>query len=215
MTRRIPVVATIVVALAVAAMVALGIWQLRRLHEKEQLLARYQANQSRPLTAFAAVWPVRDEWLYRRVGVTCLTVTGWRVQAGRSADGVTGWRHIASCSTGAEGPGVLVDMGVSDQSAAPKGWTGGRVSGRLIWSPAGEPLVERLFVKPAAPTPMIVSEQPAPGLARSADPTPAAIPNNHLAYAVQWFLFAAVAAIIYGVALRRRGRSVAPPPPQG
>ena len=30
------------------------------------------------------------------------------------------------------------------------------------------------------------------------------VPNNHLAYAGQWFFFAAVAALIYLVALRRR-----------
>jgi cytochrome oxidase assembly protein ShyY1 len=30
------------------------------------------------------------------------------------------------------------------------------------------------------------------------------MPNNHLAYAVQWFLFAAIALIIYIIAVRRR-----------
>ncbi|MBM3928735.1 MAG: SURF1 family protein, partial [Sphingomonadales bacterium] len=40
----------------------------------------------------------------------------------------------------------------------------------------------------------------------TANPAPdlSAVPNNHLAYAVQWFLFAVVAAIIYAMALRRR-----------
>jgi surfeit locus 1 family protein len=33
------------------------------------------------------------------------------------------------------------------------------------------------------------------------------VPNNHLAYAVQWFLFAAVASVIYVLALRWRGRN--------
>jgi surfeit locus 1 family protein len=33
------------------------------------------------------------------------------------------------------------------------------------------------------------------------------VPNNHLAYAVQWFLFAGVAAVIYALALRRRTRA--------
>jgi len=30
------------------------------------------------------------------------------------------------------------------------------------------------------------------------------IPNNHLAYAVQWFLFAGIAGVIYALALKRR-----------
>jgi surfeit locus 1 family protein len=51
---------------------------------------------------------------------------------------------------------------------------------------------------------MLVADVPAPGLAASTPPDPAAIPNNHLAYAVQWFVFAGVALLIYGLALRRR-----------
>jgi surfeit locus 1 family protein len=30
------------------------------------------------------------------------------------------------------------------------------------------------------------------------------VPNNHLSYAVQWFLFAAIASVIYVLAVRRR-----------
>jgi surfeit locus 1 family protein len=52
---------------------------------------------------------------------------------------------------------------------------------------------------------MLVSDRPAPGLTANAPPDPASVPNNHLAYAVQWFLFAAVAVVVYVVALRRRG----------
>ena len=53
---------------------------------------------------------------------------------------------------------------------------------------------------------MIVSDTPAPGLKPTAQPNPADIPNNHFSYAVQWFLFAGVATIIYIIALRRRWR---------
>ena len=60
---------------------------------------------------------------------------------------------------------------------------------------------------------MIVSDAAAPGLKPTAQPNPADIPNNHLSYAVQWFLFAAVALIIYGVALWQRARKVALTPP--
>ena len=40
MIRRIPIVATILVAAAVALMIGLGLWQIRRSHENEQLLAQ-------------------------------------------------------------------------------------------------------------------------------------------------------------------------------
>ena len=45
---------------------------------------------------------------------------------------------------------------------------------------------------------------PGPGLAASAPPSPDIIPNNHLSYAVQWFLFAGIALVIYTIALRQR-----------
>ena len=42
------------------------------------------------------------------------------------------------------------------------------------------------------------------GLAPNARPDPGEIPNNHWSYAIQWFLFALVALVIYGIALRKR-----------
>ena len=41
-------------------------------------------------------------------------------------------------------------------------------------------------------------------------PDPAALPNNHLAYAGQWFFFALTALMIYVVALRRRSTRARP-----
>jgi len=209
-TRAVPIVPTIIVALAALLMVRLGIWQLHRLHEKEALLAHYAANATKPPLPFAALFPVSDESLYRRTSAFCLAVVKWQPEAGRSADGASGWRHIAWCRTGAEGPGIAVDMGVSPDAAAPA-WTGGPVSGRLTRAPSEQPLVARLFGRQAAPSPMIVSDRPAPGLKPSVQPNPADIPNNHLSYAVQWFLFAGVALIIYGVALWQRSRKIKAP----
>jgi len=206
MTRQVPLVPTLLVILAAVLMVRLGLWQLDRRHEKQALLARYEANQTRPLVSFAALWPVRPDDLFRRVGVTCLDATGWRVEAGRSATGVSGWRHITGCRTGAEGPGIMVDLGVSASTAVPR-WPGGRVTGRLTWAPDGLPLVARWFAAPPAPTPMIVSDTAAAGLLPSAQPDPGGIANNHLAYAVQWFIFAGLAVGIYGLALYRRSFS--------
>jgi cytochrome oxidase assembly protein ShyY1 len=199
-------VATILVAAAVAAMIGLGVWQLQRRHEKEALLALYAANIARLPVAVSALLPLDDKSLFRAVRAECGQVTGWTTAAGHAADGRTGWSHIAACRTGVEGPGLHVDMGVSNSPDAPKGWTGGAVHGRIVWLPDGKPLIARLFATRAPRTPLIVSEVAAPGLKPTASPDPESVPNNHLAYAVQWFLFAGVALVIYGVALRRRGR---------
>ena len=47
------------------------------------------------------------------------------------------------------------------------------------------------------------------GLEASAPPSPDTIPNNHLSYAIQWFLFAGIAVVIYVLALRGRWRKEA------
>ncbi len=206
MSRRVPIVPTIVVALAALLMVRLGVWQLHRLGEKQALIARYAGNLDRPPLPFAAMFPVREDMLYRRSSAFCLEVTSWKAEAGRTAREQPGWRHIAFCRTGAEGPGIAVDMGVSQSSAAPTGWRGGQVRGRITWLPSNAPLVARLFATPPPPSPMIVSDTPAPGLQPSAQPDPSSIPNNHLSYAIQWFLFAATAVAIYAVALWQRAR---------
>lgn len=205
MIRRLPILPTLIVVAAALLMVRLGFWQLERRHEKAAVLARYAANATRPPLPFIALWPIDEADLYRRASATCLEVTGWKAMAGHDARGGTGWRHIAACRTGAEGPGITVDMGLS-QSAAPPRWSGGQVRGRVVWASAGQPLVARLFGAALPPTPMIVNETAAPGLQPTANPDPGDIPNNHLSYAVQWFLFAGVAVAIYAIALWQRAR---------
>ncbi|WP_294392050.1 SURF1 family protein [uncultured Sphingomonas sp.] len=206
--RRIPIVATILVLLAVGLMVRLGLWQLDRRHEKAAMLAHYAANANRPPAPLAALFAVGEDDLYRQVSGYCLEVTRWQIRAGRDQAGNGGWRHVAECRTGAKVPGFAVDMGVSASADAPR-WSGGPVRGRLILS--REPALPGMG-KAAPAMAMIVSTEPAPSLSASASPNPANLPNNHLAYAVQWFAFAAVALLIYALALWRRGRLVAPGP---
>ena len=50
------------------------------------------------------------------------------------------------------------------------------------------------------------SKPHAGGMKQLASPDPRDIPNNHFAYAIQWFLFAGVAAAIYAIALWKRMR---------
>ena len=209
--RRLPIVPTIVVAIAVAAMVALGVWQLHRLAEKEALIALYARNQALPAIALPR-FP-DDGVLFRRASAFCLQPVGWSKQAGRAADGSMGWRQIAACRTGAEGPGFSVQLGVgSDPNARPH-WAGGRVSGYITHVPDHRPLVLSGLDRTAQPL-MIVADTPPLGLKPNPPADLSAVPNNHLAYAVQWFLFAAIAAIIYAIAVRRRMRAVVPPPPE-
>ena len=197
---KLPFIPTAIVAAAVATMIGLGIWQLQRAEWKKGLIAQYEANAKLPPVAWPAVPPGDDRLLYRRATGFCLEPASWRAVAGRNRKDEPGWAHVAACRTGAEGPGMQVDMGWSKASANPA-WPGGAVSGLIV--------PDRKHVM------RLVADRAAPGLEPSKLPAPADLPNNHMLYALQWFFFALAAAVIYVLALRRRQRAPgdAPPPP--
>ena len=207
---RFPLLPTLLVAAAVATMIALGLWQLRRADEKEALRAQYARNATLPPIALPAATAVDESLLYRRASAFCLEVAGWRRTGGRAASGRSGTRFVADCRTGAEGPGFAADMGVSADPKAQPAWRGGEVTGRIAADSSRAGLVERLTGRAPPPRPMIVAERPAPGLQASAPPS-ADVANNSLVYAFQWFFFAGAAALIYLLALRRRQREKLPP----
>ncbi|MEO7504932.1 MAG: SURF1 family cytochrome oxidase biogenesis protein [Sphingomicrobium sp.] len=190
MLRRLPLIPTILVAAAVAAMIALGFWQIRRAHEKEALLARYAAARTLPAIAWPTA-PIGEPLpLFRQASGTCLRVADYRTRPGQSVGGEPGFLIIADCVTGAEGPGMAVEMGWSKDPNAGRGWKGGAVSGTI--APDRDNRMR------------LVAAAPLQGLAASATPSTDSIPNNHRSYAVQWFLFALVALVIYGIAVRHR-----------
>jgi surfeit locus 1 family protein len=185
MLRRLPLVPTLVVLVAVAIMIRLGFWQLDRMHEKEALLARYGAAEA---LSSEVPWPASPaeatERLYRRATLDCQQVIGVTAIAGQSANGEPGQAHVADCRL-AGGAAARVVLGWS-RNPAEVAWAGGLASGIV------------------APGPRLVADPPLAGLAASRRPDPAELPNNHFAYAVQWFVFAVVALVIYALAVRRR-----------
>jgi cytochrome oxidase assembly protein ShyY1 len=191
MIRRLPIVPTVIVLAAVAAMIALGVWQLQRARWKEGLLAQYAAAEQQPPIVFPTA-PLRSDQLplFRHATGVCLRPVGQRAVAGENRAGEPGYVHIVDCATGAEGPGMSVEVGWSKDPNAKFDWRGGPVSGVI-----GPDRKSRLR--------LIAASAPA-GLEPSAPPSRASIPNNHRSYAVQWFAFAAIALIIYGLAVRKR-----------
>lgn len=203
--KRLPIIPTLLVTLAVATMIGLGIWQIQRKGEKEGLLALYAANAQKPAVAFPPMGPVASENLFRKSSANCLRVIGWQVSAGRDASGETGQRYIAECATGAEGPGLIAAIGVGDRPDLKIDWAGGPLTGTITEEPDRRSLIEHVFGKAPPLRPMLVIDTPpVPQLRAAAPPSPDQIPNNHLFYAIQWFIFAAAAAVIYILALRRR-----------
>jgi surfeit locus 1 family protein len=204
--KRLPLIPTILVAAAVATMIGLGIWQLGRWREKNEAIATLERNSALPPIALSTMGALDEKLLFRRASAFCLEVTGWRALGGRSAAGRPGTRHIAQCRTGAEGPGFAADMGVSADPRFKPVWRGGDVTGTIVAEPSRAGMLDRILGRDGTARPMLVSLAAAPGLQPSAQPTAESIPNNSLAYAGQWFFFAAAAAAIYVLALRKRAR---------
>lgn len=189
MIRRVPIVATIVVLCAVGIMVALGVWQLQRAQWKAELLERYRGSLS---MSADVPWPQTQQEvenaLYRHTAVTCERVLAHDARSGRSAAGEAGWAHVVRCDLAGAGEADVV-LGWSRRSD-PVVWTGGQVYGFVGPGMAGE---ARLIASP-----------PLAGLEANAPPNPEDIPNNHIAYAFQWFFFALTALVVYALALRKR-----------
>jgi len=202
MKRRIPVIPTIIVAAAVALMIGLGNWQIRRSHENERLIAQYSAASKLPPIAFPTAPSKGPPPLFRWATGFCQKVVGQREAGGRNRAGDVGWAHIVDCATGAEGPGMSVEVGWSKDPNAKVNWSGGLVSGVIV----PDRFHQIRLVAAAAP----LGLQPAglPSLETAVPVTP----GRNLMYALQWYAFAAIALLIYAIALRKRWKEEQPKP---
>jgi surfeit locus 1 family protein len=232
--RRVPIFSTIVVLAAVATMIALGIWQLSRRAEKEALIARYEAAQaaegyafikpSEPEAAYTRTieYCASPETQSVVSGRNARGQTGWvhvarcRIGGAWPKSGAAAKEFLQLVAHHSGKPGNVTDAEVAklledtkdapdvqddflkpadvvlgwSQSPDTVAWKGGFIAGTVV--PTGE-----LGFK-------IVADPPRAGLEANAKPDPGDLPNNHLAYAVQWFFFAATGLVIYVLALRRR-----------
>ena len=204
--RRLPILPTLIVALAVAAMIALGFWQLGRARWKEALLASYHVGEkASPLYGVPADLPI-EAVAFRRSHVLCRITTAATQLGGVDRAGRTGFRNIAGCAL-IDGRVIMADLGWSAIDARPAlPAIGQRIEGSGLLIP-DEVLARRVLGDEPGATPLLfVLETAVAGLGPSVPPTIDQIPNNHRSYAVQWFLFAAVAATIFLLALRKRNR---------
>ena len=202
MTRRLPLVPTLVVAAAVLILIGLGVWQLQRAGWKEQLLDRYAAADKMPPISWPTL-PMADDQLplFRHATGVCLRTVGKREVAGANAAGETGYVHIVDCSTGAEGPGMSVEVGWSKDPNAKVDWNGGPVSGVIVL----DRRTRLRLVAATAPPGLAPSQVPAVSSASAVSPA------GHRGYAATWFALALVALVIYALALRKRwGQEVRP-----
>ncbi|HEX8233867.1 MAG TPA: SURF1 family protein [Caulobacteraceae bacterium] len=237
--ERFPWGLTLAVALLLPLLIALGVWQVRRLAWKQDLLARIEAVKTAPARPLGQVLEQAgasgQSAGFAKATVYCAGIaTAPYVELQSIMDGQPGVRLISPCRT-ADGA-LLVDRGfVAEVSArppvAPSGdvlsVTGvlrdadrpgpftpapraGRFYGRDI--PA---MARALKVESPLPYMLVAETSTNPGWrALRPAPLPGDIPNNHLGYALTWFgLAAALAATYAGMLLSRRRRRTATTPP--
>jgi surfeit locus 1 family protein len=195
MIRRLPVVATLFVAAAIAVLIGLGVWQLKRAKWKEDLLARYEKAEKLPPITWPTM-PMRSDQLplFRHATGVCLSPVGKRAIGGENVQGDPGYVQIVDCSTGTEGPDMSVEVGWAQDPNARFTWPGGPVTGVIV--PDRRTGIR--LVAGSSPPGLQPSKVPD---ARTASPV---TPAGHRLYAATWFSLAAIAIVIYGFALRRR-----------
>jgi surfeit locus 1 family protein len=229
MSRGFPIGLTVSTAIALAILIGLGVWQVKRLAWKTDMLARIEALQkapAQPLDVVLASAARGEDVEFSRVSVDCPGLATARYeQVYAVIGGQVASRLVSACLlSSAPYDGVLVDRGyildtisarppvsadatpITIQGVLHKGDrkrarnTGGVWFGRDVAA-----LAKALGVAKAAPYFLMAETSTNPEWkALTPAAIPADIPNNHLSYALTWFGLAAALVGVYAALLRTR-----------
>lgn len=229
-TESFPFGQAVVVALAIAIMIGLGVWQLQRLAWKTDILARIDAARTAPARPVADALADGSNGAFAHVVAVCPGLsTAPFVELYAIRSGNAGSRLVSLCPIEA-GPfdAILIDRGfVADTVSArppvvigdlrPIGVRGllRRGEGGNLFSPPNDPAHKRFYTRdiPALAS-ALGSRRPAPYVLMAetssnpdwpvllAEAAPAEISNNHLAYALTWFGLAAALIGVFGARIR-------------
>jgi surfeit locus 1 family protein len=208
-SRRIPIIPTVITAVGFLILCGLGKWQLDRREWKRDLIERLSAAPNLPEVTpaeFGAAMMGDASIQYRRARIDCRAgpKKPYDLRPGSSAKGDSGFFVVVSCRPNDRPPDIV----------AVAGWTR-RVDAKELTLSLDTELAGVVIENPygmakGRPRFMLIPDAAIPPLARPQQPSAADLPDNHLAYAGQWFGLAAALAAIYGLWLRRR--MVAPTP---
>lgn len=205
----------------VAVLVALGVWQMQRLHWKESVLAEMRAELAAPPADLPeSPDPARHNYLPVTVAGRYLPGEV-HVLTTRSGMG-PGYRVVAPFETGT-GRRILVDRGFIPErlKAAPRPPAEARITGNLHWpddfdetfTPEPDRTRNIWFSRRVAPMAEALDTTPVMLVLRQTSrPEPPVMPwpvdtsgirNDHLQYAVTWFSLAVIWAGMTGWLLWR------------
>lgn len=195
--------------LGTLVLVSLGIWQLQRLAAKEAMLAEIAAEITAPPVALPArPDPATDR--YRPVYLRGSFDEGGLLVIATHPGMGAGYRLVGAFVT-EDGRRVLVDRGFVPEAerALPRPAAKAAIDGNLIWpnetdsyTPAPDAKTGVWFARDVPAMAARLGTEPVMVVLRRTDemmpaalPVPvdgAAIPNDHLNYAITWFLLATV-----------------------
>lgn len=200
-SRRFPLLATLLTLAIVPVLIAFGIWQLDRRTWKAGLKDQLAAAPGLPPVSsaeFAAAMHSGRSLQYRRASIECRPgmVKPYDLKGGESARGQTGFLVLVDCGNPelrhGNGPGVVVVAGWNQRPDVTSPVVVDAIfDGLVIDRPYGADTSRPQF--------MVIPHTAAAPLAPSLMPAPADLPDNHLSYALQWFSFAAILIVIYGI----------------
>lgn len=199
--RGLPLVPTLMTAAALPVLLGFGIWQLQRAEWKANLLERLEEAPRLPPISLARI--PQGSLDFRRATARCAgAALAVSREGAQSRDGRPGFVARVLCPAVDGQPPFEADLG---WSARPDGAKSLSLDAMLSG-------ILRDFGTAREPRFRLVAEAPPPGLglAPTNPPTLADIPDNHRSYAIQWFSFAAILAVIYAAYVRRWRRAAMP-----
>lgn len=227
---RFPWVLTVVTALALAALIALGVWQVRRLAWKEGLITAAEAAAAKPAAPLAQLLAEGGDLEFRKAVVDCPGLeSAPYVELRTIQDGEPGLRLVSACR--AAGRAWLVDRGfvletisarppeaaseiptritAEIRTAPPPGPMTPPAEARMFYGRDNAAMARALGVQgpvEARTLYALTSSNPDWSALKPSAP-PVAFSNNHLGYALTWFGLAGALAAVYAAMLWRRRKS--------
>lgn len=214
-------------------LVALGVWQLQRLHWKLGLIAEMNGHlHAPPLSLDEIVKLPAPDAQYRRVALDGRFENDSEAYVYTAGDGGLPFYHVVTPIVLDDGRVLLVDRGIvppafKNPATRRKGLLSGKQHVVGVWRTPDKPgfftptpdLVHRVWfvrdvtgiarafrVKLAAPVIVEADATPVPGGWPKGGQTIVNLPNDHLQYALTWFLMAGALLVVFFAYHRARGR---------